>query len=411
MNRYADWEHQVGMLKLLYRDLKSRNCWNALQHVKEKVEAQGLVADAHILTLTAEVQRLTRIVGNTGSSGLRPIVCHHCGVEGHISPNCPNKSQSAPPSSSAFKLKQSPKGDAPHFKTHDGKQYKWCGTCKRWNHGEKAHLTNEHVKKQPNVSGAVATSDGLTTDATPAAVVGALTRVAGYLTRIVDVPILPIKPVLTRTMHFITGTTPSDRCCIEDIDGCSSSVSGSIACDICRQFSTDPNHKHTTVHANNLYLFLEHQALSANVNGLVGAISNNSIEEEEALAAADLAKWLIVDSNGHPFCRCCKIVAFDWTTHERTKAHFQTRLLADLKTHFSTNRFAPLSDDETEEDKTEEASTATTIVQTEEDETEEDEIEEAATSGFQTEEVLVQTTTQTKIENTTLPLKERTGQR
>ena len=65
-NRLSDWEYQVGMLKGLYRDLKSRNSWNALQHAKEKVEAQGLIAESQLLTLTAEVQRLTRIVGNVG---------------------------------------------------------------------------------------------------------------------------------------------------------------------------------------------------------------------------------------------------------------------------------------------------------------------------------------------------------
>lgn len=351
VNRYADWEHQVGMLKLLYRDLKSRNCWNALHHVKEKVEAQGLVGEAHILSLTAEVQRLTRIVGNTGSSGARPIICHHCGVEGHISPNCPNKSQGTQ-ATSTFKLKQAPQGDAPHIKNHDGKQYKWCGTCKRWNHGEKAHLTTEHVKKQTNTGGHLAPASAVTSDETPAAVVATLTRVSGYFTPIPQ-PILPLKPNLTRDMHFITGSTPSDRCCIEDVHGCSSSVPGAVCCDICRQFSIDPNHKHTTVHANNLYLFLEHQASRAPTSGFVGSISN-ATAEEEAGAAADLAKWLIVDVMGNPYCRHCKVVVTDWKSHENTKSHFQTRLLADMKDHFY-NPFAPLFDDETEEASTEEA--------------------------------------------------------
>ena len=31
--------------------------------------------------------------------------------------------------------------------TCDDKSYKWCGVCRRWHTGAKAHYTREHVKK------------------------------------------------------------------------------------------------------------------------------------------------------------------------------------------------------------------------------------------------------------------------
>lgn len=273
-NRIADWEHQVNMLKLLYRDLKSRNSWNALHHTKEKVEAQGLVGESQIQSLTAEVQRLTRIVGNVGNAshgnGNRTIICHHCGVEGHIAPNCPNKSNGG----STFKLRQPPKDGATHTTTHDGKQYKWCGTCKRWNFGSKAHLTMEHVKKQITAPAVSAPAGQLALAQSEEAqlgednvvgVMGILTRVAGYHGCIAP-SILPIKP------------------------------------------------------------------------------------EEDAAAAADLAKWLIVNSEGESYCRHCHVLVPNWKAHERTTSHFQTRLLDDMRSHFSSNPFAVLMDsDESEE--------------------------------------------------------------
>ena len=298
--------------------------------MKEKVEAQGLVAESQNLALTAEVQRLTRIVGNVGNANsngsTRKIICHHCGIEGHISPNCPNKVSGA--TGTVFKLRQAPKDGGSHAVTH--KQYKWCGTCKRWNFGEKAHLTNEHVKKQtpgPAAQLAQASSDTNTTAVAPNEVMGTLSRVAGY--------------------H------------------------GSI------QSSGISNHATATQH----------------VVGYVASMTNLSTEEEDAAAAADLANWLIVDCDGNPFCRHCKVITLDWKLHEATNTHFQTRLLSDMHDHFKNNCFAPLMDaDETEEAsglyrKTEEAQSVgrqteeATYCKTEEEQSVSRQTEEAPTSN------------------------------
>ena len=40
----------------------------------------------------------------------------------------------------------------PHQKTVNDKLYKWCGTCKKWFFGDRAHLTEEHVRGFPRNS-------------------------------------------------------------------------------------------------------------------------------------------------------------------------------------------------------------------------------------------------------------------
>ena len=45
----------------------------------------------------------------------------------------------------------------PHQKTVNDKVYKWCGTCKKWFFGNRAHLTEEHVRGYSN-SGQAPTS-------------------------------------------------------------------------------------------------------------------------------------------------------------------------------------------------------------------------------------------------------------
>jgi hypothetical protein len=45
-----------------------------------------------------------------------------------------------------FSHKTAPKEGESHTKNAEGEAWKWCGTCKRWNKGEKAHLTDDHVK-------------------------------------------------------------------------------------------------------------------------------------------------------------------------------------------------------------------------------------------------------------------------
>lgn len=354
INRLADWEHQVAALKIFYRDLKSRNEWNAVKNVKETVEAQGLVgtpAPSEVAVLQAEVQRLTRMVGNSTSS--KQIICHTCGVAGHISPNCPSKNQAygnvdsnVAGAAVTFKHRSAPKDGAPHIQAHDGRNYKWCATCRRWNHGDKAHLTSEHIKKGTNAAGQLAQTEEDELEVDEPDVVATLTRVAGYFTIPIDQPVIPIQPVFSRDHHYLTGRTPDDRWCLEDKFGCSSCHRGAVYCDMCRQYSADPDHKHTLVHANNLYLFLDHRERlpsSSATKAVAGYMGNVSTEEEdEALAAADLAKWLIVDVNGDPYCRRCQVVAPDWSAHANTNDHLQTRLLGDMHDWCAYNRFSPL---------------------------------------------------------------------
>ena len=82
-----------------------------------------------------------------------------------------------------------PKDGEPHTKNINGESHKWCGTCKRWNKGAKAHLTAEHVKRTPSttttnvVAGVTASVVGATAAvSTPAT----LTFVAGYMGGIVE---------------------------------------------------------------------------------------------------------------------------------------------------------------------------------------------------------------------------------
>jgi hypothetical protein len=144
-----------------------------LKHAKEKVKPQVLAGTVNEKSLKAEIKRLTKIVNKGGGGGTNNLnrlntsrwttyICHWCGETGHIKPNCPNldkpqkgsggqsTARANPPLSSAstneFRTKEEPKPGEPLTKTNKGTQYKWCDTCKKWNLGDKAHHTVEHVK-------------------------------------------------------------------------------------------------------------------------------------------------------------------------------------------------------------------------------------------------------------------------
>ena len=38
-----------------------------------------------------------------------------------------------------------PRDGEPHQKEHEGKTFKWCGTCRRWFFGPRAHITEQHI--------------------------------------------------------------------------------------------------------------------------------------------------------------------------------------------------------------------------------------------------------------------------
>ena len=187
-----NWENNVAYLKQLYRDLVTRSSWIALKHMKEKPD--GTAANkASVKSLKAEIKRLKKT--GSGTTHKTEPICFHCGESGHVKPNCPNKdkpktyhgeSNSSGTFNGSSAKSGTPKDGEPHTKNISGESHKWCGTCKRWNKGAKAHLTAEHVKRTPSTP---ATSN---VAATTASVVGAaaivsegpgptLTFVAGYL--------------------------------------------------------------------------------------------------------------------------------------------------------------------------------------------------------------------------------------
>ena len=147
-----DWDKHVSEFKARYRTLKTKKMWEAEKHHKEKVEIQALKATVKRLEKKSSDGVAAKSGG--GSDGRK---CYHCGKEGHIKPNCPDKDKPkvagagtpAPAASGAskgFSRKTAPKEGEAHTKNAEGEAWKWCGTCKRWNKGEKAHSTDEHVK-------------------------------------------------------------------------------------------------------------------------------------------------------------------------------------------------------------------------------------------------------------------------
>ena len=158
-NSKISWEEIVKVLKLHYRLCITRSEWTP---------ALGRpTANEEIAALKAALQKLTPNDGNGqggrfgGGGGRR---CWECGQEGHIARTCPsrtynngeegennvnegenngdvqtttdNKWRSTPP-----------KNNEPHERTVNGVIWLWCGRCKRWFSGSKAHLTNDHKTK------------------------------------------------------------------------------------------------------------------------------------------------------------------------------------------------------------------------------------------------------------------------
>jgi hypothetical protein len=70
-----------------------------------------------------------------------------------------------------------------HTKNAEGETWKWCGTCKqRWNKGEKAHLTDDHVKGKGKPAEAKAEANNAVAAALAANSTGPSLRiVSGYM--------------------------------------------------------------------------------------------------------------------------------------------------------------------------------------------------------------------------------------
>jgi hypothetical protein len=178
-----NWETEVTALMSMYRDLKQRNQWVALMNMKEKTEAVGMIGGVDVKAMQSTITRLEKQVkevkeGKSNSSKSngktnKELTCYWCGEKGHAKPSCPNldkpkkykgeegkaktnnsnsnantnQSSTASTSGTSTKKWKAPATGESHTKTEEGSVYKWCGTCKKWNKGDKAHLTDEHVKK------------------------------------------------------------------------------------------------------------------------------------------------------------------------------------------------------------------------------------------------------------------------
>ena len=188
-----NWENNVAYLKQLYRDLVTRSCWIALKTMKEKPD--GTAAKASVKSLKAEIKRLKKSGNDSGGgNSSKTYICYWCGEEGHSKPNCPNKDKpkkykderkqgGSNNSNSQSSNKPAPKDGEPHTKSFNGSVHKWCGTCKRWNTGAKAHLTDEHVVRTPPSTNAPAPTAVVATAAANVATSGtqSLSFVAGYI--------------------------------------------------------------------------------------------------------------------------------------------------------------------------------------------------------------------------------------
>lgn len=205
------WETELGDLKIKYRDQLERKQWEGANNQKEKTEAKALVAE--IQKIKKKLDDVTKTGGKTGkqsgggNANTDSRTCYHCGKKGHIKPNCPDKDKPAvpgankaggasggggtsggsgtgtsSPSDKGAGRKAAPKEGAPHtVKDSEGVELKWCGTCKRWNSGAKAHLTTEHVKREKAGSTAAGALAVATDDDNGG---GSLRLIGGYLASI-----------------------------------------------------------------------------------------------------------------------------------------------------------------------------------------------------------------------------------
>lgn len=191
-----DWEQAITELKSSYRSLVTRSQWNAKKNHKEKTEVQAMQATIKTLQKTVTDMTVKKQGGksNGKAGGAETRKCFNCGKEGHLKADCKQKKDSkqsgghdggkkdgAP--TDGFDRKLAPKDGDPETKTVSGEVHKWCGICKRWSKGDKAHLTDEHVKgkgKSPTAAvGGLAAAEDDGNDAT-----ATLRLVSGYMAKI-----------------------------------------------------------------------------------------------------------------------------------------------------------------------------------------------------------------------------------
>jgi hypothetical protein len=163
-----DWEKNVLNLKEKYRDLIAIGQWPAKKSYKE---AQGL--SASVKSKTGSKQKNSKALIGELNQQKDTRTCHHCGVVGHIRPNCPKKdltpeqakNDAATKSTIGNKASNShvaigndprrtaPTGDESPVRTRkDGTKEKWCEKCRFWTSGDKLHSTAEHKSRKPAVT-------------------------------------------------------------------------------------------------------------------------------------------------------------------------------------------------------------------------------------------------------------------
>jgi hypothetical protein len=155
--KIKDWKTEiVHPLLKKYTSLKAQGLWpTAVNHT----EIQGL--QAKIAALEARLNdgdsggsNSQNSRNNAGAGMKREPFCWKCGEKGHKKSDCPKSDESGsgrPPVASNNGRAQ-PKDGESHTRTRDNVVEKWCGRCRRWTRGDKAHLTDEHVSKKQGVT-------------------------------------------------------------------------------------------------------------------------------------------------------------------------------------------------------------------------------------------------------------------
>jgi hypothetical protein len=142
----AEWKDVIRDHKILYRELKNQNLWEAETHRKKDGEITMLKAAIEELKQRVESSTSTNDTTRGGDFKAN-VICHKCNKKGHFKRDCPENTGGGTNHANAR-----PKEGEAHTKPGtDGRPMKWCDRCRRWTKGDKAHLTGEHVvgKKTP----------------------------------------------------------------------------------------------------------------------------------------------------------------------------------------------------------------------------------------------------------------------
>jgi hypothetical protein len=154
------WDQVVLMATTKFATLKNTHRWPPLEAGQTQEQAfQSLVRD--VRTLKSKIHPTGSAGGGGGTTpGTETRTCNYCKQVGHLIKDCPKKKATGSSNDSTPTVTKTGDGDAKknwrrippsengsQTKTVEGETYKWCGKCRRWNTGAKAHLTSEHKKR------------------------------------------------------------------------------------------------------------------------------------------------------------------------------------------------------------------------------------------------------------------------